>query len=295
LIYTGQDHNHKEKKAIPNDKETNYLVNKYKWKLEQTKNHWSSLYSMQQYVTTVIRPFILSQITEHALPLNSHALLIIDCWSVHKSKQFLEWMKVNYPNYHIIFVPAGCTSVAQPADVILQRPLKHEYKNQYTSWTVQQMVESIKSGTNPVDCQLLKDCRTLKPLTVKWAVAAWLKLKEKKKEIAAGWQRIGWNNVLSPQCQIQAITTLKEVKEEDVTVEDDDQQQEEEEDEEEAEEEEIEDNEEDEGIELVLARCMKNAESVSNRRKSSRISTYSDANLARLLQEQAIDEAVVLD
>jgi hypothetical protein len=47
LIFAGQDQNHNEQRAVPKDKQTTYLVSKHKWKLEQTKNHWSSLYTMQ--------------------------------------------------------------------------------------------------------------------------------------------------------------------------------------------------------------------------------------------------------
>jgi hypothetical protein len=294
LIFTGQDTNHNEQRAVPKDKQTTYLVNKYKWKLEQTKNHWSSLYTMQQYVKAIIQPFINSQIEQHKLENNSHALLIIDCWSVHKSKEFREWMKTNYPKYHIIFVPAGCTGVAQPADVILQRPLKHEYKNKYSLWTTEQMMNSLKSGLKAIDCQLTKDVKSLKPLLVQWLVESWLKLKEKKELIESGWSKIGWGRMLDKDYQIAALTTEK--KDNEVAPEDDSAVEEDvDEDEEEEEDEDVSDKDEDEGVEVALARCIRNAEETTERRRSTRSSTYRDANLARLLQDQAVDEFCVLD
>ena len=300
LIYAGQDHNHKEKKAVPNDKETVCLVNKHKWKLEQTNNHWSSQYTMQQYVNTIVHPYIRSQIDANQLPNDSHALLIIDCWSVHKSKEFMEWMKLHYPNYHIIFVPAGCTGVAQPADVILQRPLKHEYKNQYTNWATEQMMESLKAGVKPSNCSLLKDYRALKPLTVKWAVEAWLKLKQKKSDIALGWEKIGWNRMFDKDYQIEALTTLnknaetstnesKQEVEENILCQDEDEEEEDQENEQ------VADSDEDERVELTLARCIQNAEQTSDRRRSTRKSTYTDAHLARLLHEQDVEDFCILD
>jgi hypothetical protein len=40
-----------------------------------------------------------------------------DCWSVHKSKEFLDWMKNRHPRIIVLFVPGGCTGVWQPLDV----------------------------------------------------------------------------------------------------------------------------------------------------------------------------------
>jgi len=299
LIFQGQDHNHKEQKSVPSDRSTTYLTSKHKWKLEQTKNHWSSQWTMQRYVTTIVRPFLVSQIDKHKLPPDSHALLLIDCWSVHKSKEFLDWMKTNYPRYHVVFVPAGCTGVAQPADVILQRPLKHGYKNQYTDWTTQQMMDSLKAGVKPENCSLAKDVKTLKPLAVKWAIDSWLKLKEKKDDIARGWEKIGWSRMLNKDYQIEALTTLNKedpaiaaaaaaaIEEEPEARQYDE--------EEEDEDEEVGDNDEDETAEVVLARCVENAGTTSTNRRSSRHSTYRDANLARALQEQTYEELCIFD
>ena len=48
-------------------------------------------------------------------------------------------------------------------------------------------------------------------------------------------------------------------------------------------------DDDDDGIEVALARCIENADRIGLRR-STRTSTYRDANLAALLQEQILDE-----
>lgn len=208
-------------------------------------------------------------------------------------------MRANYPKYHVVFVPAGCTGVAQPADVILQRPLKHDYKNQYTSWSTQQMMESLQLGVKPEDCSLSKDVKTLKPLSVKWAIDSWLKLKEKKSDIALGWEKIGWSRMMDKDYQFEALAALG--REETTTSAAEGEEEEPavsqyEEDEEEEENGEVADSDEDEQVEAVLARCVENAGATSSsNRRSTRHSSYRDANLARLLQEQVVDEFCILD
>ena len=56
-----------------------------------------------------------------------------------------------------------------------------------------------------------------------------------------------------------------------------------------------EDGDADEEVEVVLARCVENAGRESGYRRSGRKSTYSDANLARNLQEQENDAVCRFD
>jgi hypothetical protein len=129
------------------------------------------------------------------------------------------------------------------------------------------------------------------------AIESWLRLREKKNDIAEGWRRIGWSQMLDKDYQIKALTTLNkedpiaaaaaaaEVEEEPETHEYDEQEDEKEE---------VTEGDEDEATEVVLARCIENAGVSSNNRRSTRHS-YRDANLARALQEQTYDEICNLD
>ncbi|KAF9507547.1 hypothetical protein BS47DRAFT_1373856 [Hydnum rufescens UP504] len=51
----------------------------------------------------------------HFLPQWQKSILIIDIWSVHRSKEFTGWMKGNHPDIKINYIPGGCTGKFQPA------------------------------------------------------------------------------------------------------------------------------------------------------------------------------------
>jgi hypothetical protein len=64
---------------------------------------------MHKYIIRVIDPYVKSVIkaSNGQLPVDQKAVLLIDCWSVHKSEEFLSWMKEEYLHLIILFVPGG--------------------------------------------------------------------------------------------------------------------------------------------------------------------------------------------
>ena len=52
------------------------------------------------------------------------ALLLLDLWCHHRSAEFRNWVKDNYPWIKLVYIPGGCTGKVQPADVGLNRPMK---------------------------------------------------------------------------------------------------------------------------------------------------------------------------
>jgi hypothetical protein len=74
------------------------------------------------------------------------ALLIIDVWSVHRSAEFLNWMRETHPEILIDFVPGGGTGIGQPLDVGLNRPFKHAVKVAYHSWLVDTLIKQQRAG-----------------------------------------------------------------------------------------------------------------------------------------------------
>jgi hypothetical protein len=67
---------------------------------------------MRKYIIGVINPYVKSVIkaSNGQLPVDQKAVLLIDCWYVHKSEEFLSWMKEKYPHLIILFMPGGTTS-----------------------------------------------------------------------------------------------------------------------------------------------------------------------------------------
>jgi hypothetical protein len=100
----------------------------------QTPTHWFSQGSMRKYIIGVIDPYVRSVIKANngQLPVDQKVVLLIDCRSVHKSEEFLLWMKEEYPHLIILFVPGGTTSKFQLADTSLNRPFKAAVKAAYT-------------------------------------------------------------------------------------------------------------------------------------------------------------------
>lgn len=68
-------------------------------------------------------------------------------WSVHQSEKFRTWIKKEHPTILLDYVPGGCTSVQQPCDVGIQRPLKLSIRQSYHEDIVKEMREKLdKTG-----------------------------------------------------------------------------------------------------------------------------------------------------
>ena len=88
----------------------------------------------------------------HGIDQNpAKAVILLDCWSVHRGKEFLNFMKTNYPQFTLVFIPAGCTGKIQPDDVLLQRPLNNMITTNYTSWTISEIKEQLQSGVESMN------------------------------------------------------------------------------------------------------------------------------------------------
>ncbi|KAJ7304728.1 hypothetical protein DFH08DRAFT_639352, partial [Mycena albidolilacea] len=74
-----------------------------------TATYWSNHDTMHLLVNLIIAPYFEAKKKELGLPPSQFSIWIIDCWSVHKSREFLDWMKVNHPTIIVLFVPGGCT------------------------------------------------------------------------------------------------------------------------------------------------------------------------------------------
>jgi hypothetical protein len=79
---------------------------------------------MKDFVNRILAPYFDKKKAELNLPPSQKSLWTIDVWSVHRSKEFRGWMRTNHPIIILDFVPGGCTSIAQPCDVGIQRLFK---------------------------------------------------------------------------------------------------------------------------------------------------------------------------
>jgi hypothetical protein len=203
LIFKGQDRNKQQQKAVPALGEVDTKRTRG-WHLTQTNNHWSSLDSMKDYIRGIVRPWVEQKGKELGV-VSPHCVLLLDCWSVHKSKEFITWMAKAYPRYHLVFVPAGCTGKAQPADVGLQRPFKCGIVNAFTSWMSNEIHLLVKGGAAPAEVKVDTGLVKLKPWLVRWTWQSWDKLRRNRDMIKQGWDRCGLSQVLDKAQQVEAM------------------------------------------------------------------------------------------
>ncbi|KAJ7038755.1 hypothetical protein C8F04DRAFT_1255677 [Mycena alexandri] len=111
-----------------------------------TSMYWSNHETMHVLVDDIIAPYFESTKVELGLPKSQVSIWLIDCWSVHKSKDFLAWMKKHHKNIIVLFVPGGCTGVWQPLDVGIQRLLKLSVKCSAHCDIVEEALAQIAAG-----------------------------------------------------------------------------------------------------------------------------------------------------
>lgn len=111
-------------------------------------------------------------------------LLIIDCWSVHRSEAFLDWMKKEHWQIRIVFIPGGCkqfdllrapflnfllgTGKFQPADVGIQRIFKHLIKSAALEWIAGETKKQLDGGTRPTAVEIPTEIAPLRNASVAW-------------------------------------------------------------------------------------------------------------------------------
>jgi hypothetical protein len=85
----------------------------------------------------------------HLGHLNQVCLWVIDCWSVHHSQEFHDWMQDNYPWILIQYIPGGCTGIFQPCNVGIQCILKHTMWKTALSHIIKETVSHLDKDANP--------------------------------------------------------------------------------------------------------------------------------------------------
>ncbi|GAQ88167.1 hypothetical protein KFL_004060010 [Klebsormidium nitens] len=119
--------------------------------LTHSANHWSNQETSMWFVERVLVPWHAKKCAE----LGRNALVqkmiwLVDCWKVHKSAEFLGNMAERFPLVKVLFVPANCTGKLQPADVVLQRPFKHRFRQQFNSWQAAEVAAQIEGGMGEI-------------------------------------------------------------------------------------------------------------------------------------------------
>jgi hypothetical protein len=145
-----------------------------------TATYWSTQETMRSFVNKLLVPYFKAVKIRLGLPLDQRALWQIDCWSVHRSDEFLGWMRANHPEIIINFVPARMTGHFQPADVGLQRLFKHSMKRTAHDDVVQEVMEKLRQGVLPGEVSVDTKIGVLRDRTVHWMWQAYTELNNPK-------------------------------------------------------------------------------------------------------------------
>ena len=111
-------------------------------------------------------------------------------------------MKTHHPNILVLYIPANCTSVYQPADVVIQRPFKHAFRQEFNKFTMDTISSQLKGGE---DVQMDFKMSKLKPHLCHWLYKAWINVSSKTDMISKGWTQIGLLRAFDNDFQKQAM------------------------------------------------------------------------------------------
>jgi hypothetical protein len=73
---------------------------------------------------------------------------LVDSSTMHKNKDFLDWVKDDHSKILLLFASTNYISALQPIDVILQRSLKHAFKKACNSWITNVIKQQIDDDEN---------------------------------------------------------------------------------------------------------------------------------------------------
>jgi hypothetical protein len=143
---------------------------KFRMLPSKSGNYWSTQKTMEDLVDNIIAPYFKATKVQLDLDDNQLSIWKIDCWSVHKSDQFLSWMRTNHPNIYVSFVPGGCTGVWQPLDVGIQRVMKLSMRRSAHRDIVKEVQDQLAKGISNIAVDTTVG--TLRDRSVGWIVNA---------------------------------------------------------------------------------------------------------------------------
>ena len=145
----------------------------FKFEFSNTDTYWSTFDLMCKYVREILVPYFMEQKKRAATHDNQECILQLDVWTVHRSVAFRTWLDQNYPWIIYLFVLGGCTGIAQPCDVGIQRPLKLSIKRSQHADVVDETLGYLENGTDPAELRIDTRIGTLRNRTVGWMVRAY--------------------------------------------------------------------------------------------------------------------------
>ena len=184
-----------------------------------TYNHWSDNISSRAYVTDVVVPYLRNKIKamREADPSSCKefgeqiCVLIVDSWWGWLNAGFRQWVSTKYPWLKLLFVPANCTSVAQPMDAGVIARLKGRLRRKYGKWAVDLAVKHMQSGGKPEDIKVPHDVPTCLSNLLRWLSASVEELRSDKAGIVHCWESTQLLCAWDRGTQMRAVEKMSEL------------------------------------------------------------------------------------
>ena len=121
-----------------------------------SSSHWSTLDTMKLLVDNLFTQYVCPTMrNQHLDPTVTKWLLLWDVYSSHRSQPLFEYLKAKYPNLIILFVPANCTPVLQPLDVLFNATWKSFISNLCVLWLISKVSSQMKQGESASGLKLV--------------------------------------------------------------------------------------------------------------------------------------------
>lgn len=135
--------------------------------------HWSTVETMILWVEQVVLPYrarVLQRFPHYA---TKPMILYLDVYWCHRANDFIAWLDSDEQRnksgcrFIVLFVPANTTSVCQPCDVGLQRPIKHELRRQHMTTAIMETCDQLRVHS-PENVRLKVTLGHLRNQTPRW-------------------------------------------------------------------------------------------------------------------------------
>ncbi|KAL3676233.1 hypothetical protein R1sor_026181 [Riccia sorocarpa] len=181
--------------------------------IREVANHWASFDTMKDWVDRILAPYYVQICKKHELQVGEQKMvLLLDCWAVHRGKEFRAFMERNHPYVLLLYVPAGCTSIYQPADVAIQRPLKARFARNYHEWAIEQVKLSLDADVEPTGTKFDVSIGTLRAKACEWMWNAHVHVADNSDLIRLGWSDCGLLDAWKFEVQKKALLANDEGK-----------------------------------------------------------------------------------
>ena len=153
-----------------------------------TSNHWSDDVTSKAYVISILVPYFKHKLqairaVDPTLckPFGEQVcVLIVDCWWGWMDASFRDFMKQNFPWIRLLFVPAGCTPVAQPMDAGIIATVKGILRTLYGRWACELTVAQLEGGSAPGHVKIPNNVKTCRLNLFTWLSEAAVRMRDEK-------------------------------------------------------------------------------------------------------------------